>query len=298
MKYISFVIIAFLLFSACGGTRRVVEKTPKEQVPKATQTEAGTPESEEAATPLEETPIAPETETIVTVNDSTTNEEEELISTEVIEKFDHGTWDDLLQKHVSDDGSVNYKGFNSNRKALTNYMASLSENMPNDAWSKLDKMAYWINAYNAMTVDLILRSYPVKSIKDIDDPWKRRLWKLGSKWYNLDEIEHRILRKMDEPRIHFGIVCASYSCPKLLNEAFTASKLDMQLTKATKDFLKDPERNELSQKKIKLSKIFKWFAKDFKAEGSLIDFLNKYSDIAISSNAAKSFKDYNWSLNE
>ena len=184
------------------------------------------------------------------------------------------------------------------RKALTNYITALGDNMPNNAWSKADKMAYWINAYNSMTVDLILRNYPIESIKDIKDPWKQRLWKLGTKWYNLDEIEHQILRKMDEPRIHFGIVCASFSCPKLINEAFTASGLEVQLTKATKDFLSDPERNNISTNTIKLSKIFKWFAKDFKTEGSLIDFLNKYSDITISNSAKKSFKDYNWNLNE
>ena len=76
-------------------------------------------------------------------------------------------------------------------------------------------LAFWMNAYNALTIDLILRNYPVDSIKDIKNPWDQRLWKLGDKWYNLNQIEHDILRKMDEPRIHFGIVCASFSCPKL-----------------------------------------------------------------------------------
>ncbi len=296
MKYISFAMIAFLFLSACGGTKRAVEHTPNEQAPKTTQAEIETPEPQETMSPSKETPIASETETAVNVND--TINEEESIAMEAIEKFNHIHWNDLLQKYVSDGGNVNYKGLKSNRRILTDYIASLNENMPNEAWPKSDKIAYWMNAYNAMTIDLILRNYPILSIKDIDGPWKQRLWKLGSKWYNLDEIEHDILRKMDEPRIHFGIVCASYSCPKLVNEAFTASNLELQLTKATKSFLRDPERNELSQNKIKLSKIFKWFAKDFKSEGTLIDFLNRHSDITISSNAKKSFKDYDWSLNE
>ena len=102
---------------------------------------------------------------------------------------------------------------------------------------------------------------------------------------------------MDEPRIHFAIVCASVSCPKLQNTAFTASNLDEQLTNATKEFLADTSKNELSEDNIKISKIFKWFKKDFEKNGSLIDFLNQYSDITISASAKKSYTDYNWNLN-
>lgn len=291
MKYIYLTIITFLLFSACGGTKRAVENTLKEQDQEAAQIELSEP------VPSAEEINIPEMETVINDTDSI-NAEPGSIPVEVIEKFNHDSWNGLLQKYVSDNGNVNYKSLKNNRKELTLYIASLSKNRPNDTWSKSDKIAYWINAYNAMTIDLILRSYPVKSIKDIDGPWKQRLWKLGNKWYNLDEIEHSILRNMNEPRIHFGIVCASYSCPKLINEAFTASNLEMQLAKVTKGFLKDPERNVISQNEIKLSKIFKWFSKDFKTDGTLIDFLNKYSDIVISRNAKKSFKDYNWSLNE
>jgi len=212
--------------------------------------------------------------------------------------FDHTDWHSLLQKHVSDKGNVNYKEFKKNSKKLKDYITLLSQNVPNSTWKKESKLAYWINAYNALTVDLIIQNYPIKSIKDIKDPWGQKLWKLGGKSYNLNEIEHEILRKMNEPRIHFAIVCASFSCPKLLNKAYTASNMEAQLTKVTKDFLKDAARNDLSENSIKISKIFKWFAKDFKTNGTLIDFLNKYSDITIAKNAKKSFKDYNWDLNE
>ena len=148
-----------------------------------------------------------------------------------------------------------------------------------------------------MTIDLILRHYPVKSIKDIKDPWQQRYWKLGEKWYNLEDIEHQIL-KMDEPRIHFAIVCASISCPKLLNEAYTAENLEQQLTNVMKDFLSDTKRNFISKDKLELSKIFQWFTKDFKQNGSLIEFLNLYSNIEISAKAKTNYKDYNWDLNE
>ena len=149
-----------------------------------------------------------------------------------------------------------------------------------------------------MTIDLILRHYPLKSIKDIEKPWEQRFWKLGNKWYNLEEIEHQILRKMNEPRIHFAIVCASYSCPKLQNYAFVASNLEDQLTIATKEFLNDSKRNSITESAVGLSKIFQWFAKDFKQNSSLIGFLNEYSDIKISEKAKKGFKDYSCALNE
>lgn len=214
------------------------------------------------------------------------------------ETTNHNVWNTLLQKHVTEDGVVNYKGFKKERTEIQNYITSLSENMPLETWSKEAKLVYWINAYNAMTVDLILRNYPTKSIKDISKPWNQRLWKLGNKWYNLDEIEHKILRKMNEPRIHFAINCASFSCPPLLNEAFTERNLEAQLTQVTKVFLADSRRNTITANKLEISKIFKWFSKDFKQNGSLIDFLNKYSDIKINANAKKKYKDYDWNLNE
>lgn len=211
---------------------------------------------------------------------------------------DHSSWNNLLKKHVTTDGKVNYKGFKADENELKDYIIYLGTHSPNDTWIKEEQLVYWINAYNALTVDLIIRHYPVKSIKDIKNPWEQRLWKLGEKWYNLDDIEHQILRKMNEPRIHFAIVCASFSCPKLQNEAFEASKIEAQLTNATEEFLSDTSRNEISENNIKISKIFQWFSKDFKQNGSVVDFINIYTDIDISPKAKISFKDYNWDLNE
>lgn len=210
----------------------------------------------------------------------------------------HKLWNELLQEHVSDKGNVDYQGLKKVRLKLNNYIKLLNPELLNVTHTKEFTLAFWINAYNAMTVDLILRHYPVKSIKDIKDPWQQRYWKLGTKWFNLEDIEHQILRKMEEPRIHFAIVCASISCPKLLNEAYTAENLEQQLTNATKDFLSDRNRNFISKDKLELSKIFQWFTKDFKQNGSLIDFLNLYSKIEISIKAKTNYKDYNWDLNE
>ena len=213
-------------------------------------------------------------------------------------KTDHKTWNVLLIKHVDTNGFVDYKSFKKDLAALNLYLTSLSNSTPDDTWSKDEKMAYWINAYNAFTIKLIIDHYPISSIKEIENPWDIKFIELGVDIFSLNDIENKILRKMEDPRIHFGIVCASFSCPKLQNEAFIASKLDQQLNDATKRFLADPDRNNLSENSIEISKIFKWFSKDFKKEGSIIDFLNKYSEIKISQNAKKTYKDYNWNLNE
>jgi hypothetical protein len=213
--------------------------------------------------------------------------------------LNHSQWNTLVNNYVSNNGQVDYSSFKTNKAELQAYIEVLQGHYPNlESTSKNEKLAYWINAYNALTIDLILRNYPVESIKDIKDPWDQRLWKFGDQWLSLNDIEHNILRKMDEPRIHFAIVCASESCPKLQNTAFKADNLEEQLTKATKEFLADETKNDISENDLKLSKIFKWFKKDFEQDGSLIDFLNRYSDVTISDKAKKSFKDYSWELND
>lgn len=229
-----------------------------------------------------------------------TNGSNHLVQAEQVktETIDHAQWTTLLQKHVSEAGQVDYRGFKEDWSELKDYIKILGKQTPNSDWSKPETLAYWINAYNALTIDLILRHYPVKSIKDIRNPWKQDLWTLGDKTYNLDEIEHQILRKMQEPRIHFAIVCASYSCPKLKNSAYTADHLNEQLDQAAKDFINDPKHNELSENTLEISKIFQWFRSDFEQNGNLIDFLNRYAAIEISKKARIRYKTYNWDLND
>ena len=115
----------------------------------------------------------------------------------------------------------------------------------------------------------------------------------------LDQIEHKILRKQfDDPRIHFALVCASYSCPRLLNEAYTADELDKQLDAQAKHFLANKKKNEISADKLILSKYFTWYKGDFTKNSTLIEYLNKYAPVKINKDADISYKDYNWSLNE
>lgn len=215
-----------------------------------------------------------------------------------IKAIDHQKWHVLLQKYVTDKGNVDYKGFKKDVKALQVYLDGLAANVPQKSWSRNAILAYWINAYNAYTVKLILDNYPLKSIKDIKDPWGRKLFTLGTKKYSLEEIEHEILRKMNEPRIHFAINCASFSCPNLSNQAYTEAKLESQLEAGAKAFVNDKTKNTITANSIEISKIFDWFSGDFKTKGTVIDYLNQYSAVKINKNAKVKYKEYNWSLND
>ena len=211
--------------------------------------------------------------------------------------LDHSTWNKLLKKHVKPNGMVDYKGLKNDRTELDKYLKMLSSQQPSVDWGTNELLAYYINLYNAYTVDLILRNYPVKSIKDIDSPWTSEFVKVGDTEISLGGIENSILRKMNEPRIHFAINCASISCPKLLNEAYTADKIEEQLERVTREFI-NSDKNEISANSAKLSSIFDWYEKDFKENGSVIDYINQYSDTKINSGASISYKEYNWNLNE
>jgi len=220
----------------------------------------------------------------------------------------HSMYDALLKKCVSTTGKVNYQGFIKDKTQFAQYLQLLSNNPPQQNWSKDEQLAYWINAYNAFTIQLITQHYPLKSIKDIgssiaipfvNTPWNIKFIRIGKETYDLNNIEHDILRrKFNEPRIHFAIVCASVSCPKLLNEAFTGAKINQQLDAQARSFINDPSRNKISANRIQTSEIFNWFKGDFTKNGSLISFLNKYSKVKINANASVSTLDYNWNLNE
>jgi hypothetical protein len=222
----------------------------------------------------------------------------------------HELFDGLLTKYVSKEGNVNYKGFIKDTVALNKYLAVLSKNPPDEkTWSKEEQMAYWINAYNAFTIKLITKYYPIKSIKDIgssiqipfvNTPWDIKFIPIGKETLDLNNIEHSKLRKLfEDPRIHMALVCASKSCPILLNEAYDPKKLDEQLNKQSKAFLADPYRNKISTDKPQLSMIFKWYSMDFNKKGSSVrDFVNRHSTIKIKPEAKISHLDYDWGLNE
>ena len=294
IKPISFLILVLLVVS-CGSSKQIARITPTEDTIQK-ENQIVEVENEEVIEAPAETDLT-EIESSETIPEVVF--EPEIIENIEIESFNHDLWNSLLQKHVSDQGNVNYKGIRADKTRFNTYLKSLSETPPQDSWTKDETLVYWMNVYNAFTIKLILDNYPVESIKDIDGPWNHRFIKIGDKWYTLNDVEHRIIRKMNEPRIHFALVCAAVSCPILYNKAFTAKDLETDLVLLTKGFLNDTSKNELSENSIKVSKIFKWYGGDFKTNGSsLIDFLNQYSNVTISDKAKKSYKDYNWNLNE
>ncbi|WGH74432.1 DUF547 domain-containing protein [Tenacibaculum tangerinum] len=212
------------------------------------------------------------------------------------------TFNSLLQKHVDTKGNVNYQGFKTDEAQLQTYLAYLATTKPQHSWSAAKTKAFWVNAYNAYTIQLILDHYPLKSIMGIKkkgkDAWSIPFAKVGGKTYTLNQIEHDILRKQfDDPKIHVAVNCASKSCPKLANYAFTAANYEAKTTELMKEFINDAARNKISEKKLQLSKIFEWFTGDFTKKGSLFDFLNQYSTTEINKKAKISYLTYNWNLN-
>ncbi|HHJ49386.1 MAG TPA: DUF547 domain-containing protein [Phaeodactylibacter sp.] len=211
--------------------------------------------------------------------------------------FSHDLWDELLRKYVSSSGYVNYVGMRSEKANLDKYLAQLAANPPQKGWSRNEEMAYWINAYNAFTVKLILDHYPVKSIRDIHsgNPWDVKWIELGGNTYSLNQIENDKLRKrFGDARIHFAVNCAARSCPPLLNRAWTASSLSQTLDQRAKVFINNPKYNQISPSAAKVSKIFEWYAADF---GDLRTFLNKYSKMSLEAGATIQYLEYDWSLN-
>ena len=223
------------------------------------------------------------------------------VSAMASERPDYSMWTKLLQKHVTSSGNVDYKGFMDDIEEFDDFLVELREKAPQGDWSGAEKKAFYINAYNAYTIKFIITKYPVKSPKDAKfsgkDLWNFKMVLIGPQRYTLDWVENGILRKMGDPRIHFAINCGAKSCPKLLNEAYVPDKLNAQLTKVTKGFIQNKAHNTLKPKKVVISKIFEWYAEDFKKDG-LIAFLNKYGNVTIEDGAKVSYAEYDWTLNE
>ena len=222
-----------------------------------------------------------------------------ISATSFAQNFDYKSYNQFLGKYVSNKGNVNYDKIKTNKIELDAIIAKFDKMQPTDKWSKNEKLAYYINVYNAYTLKVVIDNYPTKSIKDIDNVWDKKSITSGKTKISLSDVEHKILRKMNEPRIHFAINCASFSCPNLLNEAYLPEIINKQLETVTKSFINDKTKNTITSSEIKISEIFNWFGGDFKTKKtSLIDFLNKYSTIKIDKKAKVKFLDYNWSLNK
>ena len=167
--------------------------------------------------------------------------------------------------------------------------------------SKNEKLAFWINAYNLLTIDLIIRTGEKQSIKNqgslFKNVWKSHTWIIDKNSFTLHQIEHEILRKYGDPRIHFAINCASLSCPDLHNQAFIAEKINMQLDNVTNDFLKNDTKGlMLKDGSFFITKIFKWFSSDFGGKKNVRPFIRNYLP-EVKKNNFSGYIKYNWNLN-
>ncbi len=232
------------------------------------------------------------------------------------EGLDLALYGRLLTRHtesVSDAAGVrvDYRGLmgNADWKRL---VEGLSRSDPSSLSTRPQRLAFWINAYNILAIDLVAQNYPVTSIRQIGSLW-RPVWKrdagnIDGEVYSLGEIEHKILRAMGEPRIHAAIVCASTSCPSLRREPYAADRLDLQLDDSLRRLLADPRKGarlDRAHATLHLSSIFDWFAEDFPSQEGVLGYLSPYLPLEIREWLAADasprrirFLDYDWSLND
>ncbi len=206
-------------------------------------------------------------------------------------------YNSILSKYVSNTGEVDYKALKRNTVLLKRVTQDFSRQSPSSQWSNAEQLAFWINAYNVFTLQLIVDNYPLKSIMDLDGgkTWDVKRINIGGKLYSLNQIENDIIRpQFKDPRIHFALNCAAKSCPPLYNKAYLPAQLDSQLDERTRAFIRS-NSNTLNEKAVIISRIFEWYKSDF---GDLPVFLNKYAGVKISPQAKIIYADYNWSLNE
>ncbi len=231
--------------------------------------------------------------------------------------IDHGAWNDFLQKYIvatpfgpdkSTINLVNYKKVSGPDKAkLDGYIKSL-ESVKISQYNKDVQMAYWINLYNSVTVQVILDNYPVTSIKKIKSsllksgPWSLELVKVEGTTLTLDNIEHDILRPIwQDPRTHYAVNCASISCPNLATLAYTGDNLDKMLESGAHDYINSSRGIQKEGGNYVLSSIYKWFKEDFgDTKKNLVKHLNQYLDTPLTASESQaSFKyDYDWDINE
>ena len=219
---------------------------------------------------------------------------------------DHSLYASLLSRHVKD-GVVDYQGFKDDEAILDRYLGELAAVDP-EPLSTTDQFAFYVNAYNAWTIKLILSRYPgIRSIKDLGtlftSPWKKAVARIDGGLLTLDQIEHDILRKrFKDPRVHFAVNCASKSCPPLLSEPYDGDTLEVQLSRVTRDFINDPSQYRIDGNIFWVSSIFKWFSEDFNRD--VVGFYLRYAqgDLKKSLEARHGrlevkYMDYDWSLN-
>lgn len=229
----------------------------------------------------------------------------------------HTAWNTMLRTYVKParDGinRVDYVSWKARGPAsLKSYIASLEKADP-ASLSREGQMAFWINLYNAKTVEIVLERYPVASIKEIDlkdaagqpadGPWKAKVTTVAGKRLSLDEIENEILRPVyKDARVHYALNCLSLGCPNLLPEAYTARRLEQQLEGAARVFVNHPRGISFTGGKVQASSIYDWFAVDYGGFDGVVAHMRKYARPALGKQLAGLKKidayDYDWTLND
>ena len=230
--------------------------------------------------------------------------------------IDHRNWDRLLQSYVmaADDGvnRFDYRNVSKeDRRALKLYIDRLTQTEIR-RFGRAEQLAYWINLYNALTVQVVLDHYPVESIRDIDispglfsfGPWDKKLITIDGQEVSLNDIEHRILRPIwRDPRIHYAVNCASIGCPDLLPAAFTGGNAEAMLDTAAKTYINHPRGAQIENGRLTVSSIYVWFQEDFgDSDQGVIDHLKRYAEPslkeALESQTEIDDDGYDWTLNE
>lgn len=227
---------------------------------------------------------------------------------------DHGPWDRILARHVragtnGGPNRVTYRALKANRAPLRAYLGYLQGLDPRKL-TRDQQMAYWINLYNAKTVDVVLDHYPVRSIRNIklgglfsSGPWKAKVVTVNGKALSLDNIEHDILRPgWKDKRIHYAVNCASHGCPDLARKAYRAKSLNAQLDAAARAYIASPRGVSVTSGKLTLSKIYDWYAGDFGSRAQLRAHLIRYAPAekarAVKEAGSVRAYVYDWSLND
>lgn len=232
------------------------------------------------------------------------------------ETINHHAWGQLLNKYVVEGqdnlNRVAYKQVTHQDKyALKQYIKNISKR-PISRFNRQQQRAFWINLYNALTVDIILDHYPVKSILEIKlssglftrGPWKKKIVTIEGEELSLDDIEHRILRPIwQDPRTHYAVNCASIGCPNLSKQAFTAQNMDEQLNRAAKSYINHPRGAEINKGKLVVSSIYEWFKEDFEGDDQgVIRHLKQYAKPELLKQLVTIQRidddQYDWQLNE
>lgn len=236
-----------------------------------------------------------------------------LASPAMAQQVDHAAWDSLVRRHVTH-GLVDYQAIQKERALFDRYVERLASVDPAQLDSTEERLAFWINAYNALVVHAVLERYPLASVKRIRGFFDGLRYEVGGRTLTLNDVEAQG-RALGDWRIHMALVCASSSCPPLRSEAYVASRLNLQLTEQAMQFLSDTQRGlRVDGNTLWLSKIYDWYAADFApaaapaalhrlTPSTLLSAIRPYLKAELArvigeSRLGLKFLDYNWSLNQ